>query len=203
MGLQEGLPPKKQGERGRAAVGERGCGWGGRSCEVVVPFGAMSGVSIPLGVRHVMVRSTRCSLTVVHGQRRPCTYAVLLFVPFPPCIAAQPSVCPASDSASRSGVLEWSLGPAFPEQQRDTPLHAPRRLLLLCTNTAHSSTAMAQTHDEILTRIRKHVADARAVQDDAMDFDASRTESRLEQTVKELQQRVQEQQAALETVCYR
>jgi hypothetical protein len=38
------------------------------------------------------------------------------------------------------------------------------------------------------------------LQDNAMDFDASNIEARLEQTVKDLQARVQEQQAALEKV---
>jgi hypothetical protein len=59
---------------------------------------------------------------------------------------------------------------------------------------------MAQAHDEKLARIRKYVTDARELQDDPMDFDASSTEARLEQTVRELRERVQEQQAALEEV---
>lgn len=61
---------------------------------------------------------------------------------------------------------------------------------------------MAQAHAEVLERIQKHVADARAVQDAVMDAETSRTEWRLDLTVKELQQRVEEQQAALEEVCH-
>ncbi|KAF2685532.1 hypothetical protein K458DRAFT_430297 [Lentithecium fluviatile CBS 122367] len=57
---------------------------------------------------------------------------------------------------------------------------------------------MAQAHDQNIARIRKYVADAREIQDDLMDFDASGTEARLEQTVRELRGRVQEQRAALE-----
>lgn len=59
---------------------------------------------------------------------------------------------------------------------------------------------MAPPQDETLANIRKYAAEARELQDDPMDFDASRTEARLEQTVRELQARVQEQQAALEKV---
>jgi hypothetical protein len=59
---------------------------------------------------------------------------------------------------------------------------------------------MAQSHSETLRRIRGYVEEARTLQDDIVDFDASGTEARLEQTVKELQARVKEQQAALEKV---
>jgi hypothetical protein len=55
-------------------------------------------------------------------------------------------------------------------------------------------------HTETVPRIRDYVKQARELQDDAMDFDASNTEARLAQTVKQLQARVQEQQAALERV---
>ncbi|KAF1970415.1 hypothetical protein BU23DRAFT_511660 [Bimuria novae-zelandiae CBS 107.79] len=57
---------------------------------------------------------------------------------------------------------------------------------------------MAQPHSDAIARIRKSVADARDLQGDAMVLDAPRTEARLEQTVRELQARVEQQQAALE-----
>ncbi|KAG9192659.1 hypothetical protein G6011_11393 [Alternaria panax] len=57
---------------------------------------------------------------------------------------------------------------------------------------------MEQPHSETLRKIREYAEEARGLQDDVVDFDASSTEARLEQTVKELQARVQEQQAALE-----
>ncbi|KAL1799955.1 hypothetical protein ACET3X_000297 [Alternaria dauci] len=57
---------------------------------------------------------------------------------------------------------------------------------------------MAQSHGDTLKKIREYAEEARGLQDDVVDFDASSTEARLEQTVKELQARVQEQQAALE-----
>jgi hypothetical protein len=59
---------------------------------------------------------------------------------------------------------------------------------------------MALHNHGIFPDIRGYVKEARELQDGAMDFDASSTEARLEQTVKELQSRVQEQQAALEKV---
>jgi hypothetical protein len=59
---------------------------------------------------------------------------------------------------------------------------------------------MAQQQNSTLANIREYVKDARELQDDAMDFDAFNIEARLEDTVKELQARVQEQQAALEEV---
>ena len=52
-------------------------------------------------------------------------------------------------------------------------------------------------------KIRVYAEEARGLEDDVVDFDASSTEARLEQTVKELQARVQEQQAALEKVICR
>jgi hypothetical protein len=58
----------------------------------------------------------------------------------------------------------------------------------------------AQQQNNALSNIREYVREARELQDDAMDFDASNVEARLEQTVRELQSRVQEQQAALEKV---
>lgn len=58
---------------------------------------------------------------------------------------------------------------------------------------------MAQ-QDGSLAKIREYVAEARELQDDPMDVDASNTEARLEQTLQELRARVQEQQAALEKV---
>ncbi|KAH7394174.1 hypothetical protein DE146DRAFT_790486 [Phaeosphaeria sp. MPI-PUGE-AT-0046c] len=57
---------------------------------------------------------------------------------------------------------------------------------------------MAQQQDNTLQNIRDHVNEARKLQHDAMDFDASNVEARLEETVRELQARVHEQQAALE-----
>lgn len=59
---------------------------------------------------------------------------------------------------------------------------------------------MAQQQKETLSSIREYTKEAHELQDGAMDVDPSNTESRLEQTVKELQARVQEQQAALEKV---
>ncbi|EUC39283.1 hypothetical protein COCCADRAFT_45 [Bipolaris zeicola 26-R-13] len=57
---------------------------------------------------------------------------------------------------------------------------------------------MAQAPDQAIQRIREYAQEARNLHDDAVDFDASDTETRLAQTVKELQARVQEQQAALD-----
>ncbi|KAI4711458.1 hypothetical protein J4E89_004023 [Alternaria sp. Ai002NY15] len=57
---------------------------------------------------------------------------------------------------------------------------------------------MAQSQSESLRKIREYVDEARGLQDDVVDFDASSTEARLEQTVKEMQARVKEQQAALD-----
>ncbi|KAH3948104.1 hypothetical protein HBI56_202680 [Parastagonospora nodorum] len=57
---------------------------------------------------------------------------------------------------------------------------------------------MAQHQDNAVQNIREYVTEVREIQEGAMDFDESNTEARLEQTVKELQARVQEQQAALE-----
>lgn len=59
---------------------------------------------------------------------------------------------------------------------------------------------MAQPQSETLGKIRECIEEARTLQDDIVDFDASSTEARLEQTVKELQARVKEQQTALEKV---
>ena len=56
---------------------------------------------------------------------------------------------------------------------------------------------MAQHQDSTVQNIREYVKEAQEIRDGAVDFDASGTEARLEQTVKELQARVQEQQAAL------
>ncbi|ORY03410.1 hypothetical protein BCR34DRAFT_492444 [Clohesyomyces aquaticus] len=49
-----------------------------------------------------------------------------------------------------------------------------------------------------LSNIRKYAAEARELQDELMDFDASTTETRLDQTLRELQSRVREQQVALD-----
>ena len=59
---------------------------------------------------------------------------------------------------------------------------------------------MTQPQNETFARIRQYVAEELEIQDNPMDFDASATEARLEHTVKELQERVQEQQAALDKV---
>jgi hypothetical protein len=59
---------------------------------------------------------------------------------------------------------------------------------------------MALQQNNAIANIREYAKDARELQDNAMDFDASNIEARLEQTVKDLQARVQEQQAALEKV---
>jgi hypothetical protein len=59
---------------------------------------------------------------------------------------------------------------------------------------------MAQQQPDTLQKIREYAKEAHELQDDAVDFDAFGTEARLAQTVKELQARVQEQQAALEKV---
>ncbi|KAF9731604.1 hypothetical protein PMIN06_004356 [Paraphaeosphaeria minitans] len=57
---------------------------------------------------------------------------------------------------------------------------------------------MALPLAQVIDRIRKSTAETRDLQSGAMDVDASGTEARLEQTVRELQARVNEQQAALE-----
>ncbi|KAF2444234.1 hypothetical protein P171DRAFT_361035 [Karstenula rhodostoma CBS 690.94] len=57
---------------------------------------------------------------------------------------------------------------------------------------------MAHSHAHAIARIRKSTAETRDLQSGAMDVDASGTEARLEQTVRELQARVNEQQAILE-----
>lgn len=59
---------------------------------------------------------------------------------------------------------------------------------------------MTQSQDDTLITIRQYATEARELQTVQMDFDASGTEARLEQTVKELQARVREQQVALEEV---
>ena len=59
---------------------------------------------------------------------------------------------------------------------------------------------MAQPQGDTLQKIGEYTKEAHELQDDTVDFDASSTEARLAQTVKELQARVQEQQAALEEV---
>jgi hypothetical protein len=59
---------------------------------------------------------------------------------------------------------------------------------------------MPQSQDDTLTTIRQYATESRELQTVQMDFDASSTEARLEQTVKELQARVREQQVALEEV---
>jgi hypothetical protein len=60
--------------------------------------------------------------------------------------------------------------------------------------------SMAQQLDQTIERIRAYAQDAQQLHDDTMELDASNTEARLARTVRELQARVKEQQAALETV---
>ncbi|KAF9701915.1 hypothetical protein EKO04_000615 [Ascochyta lentis] len=57
---------------------------------------------------------------------------------------------------------------------------------------------MAQQEDELLQKIRQYAQDAQQLHDDPMELDASNTEARLAQTVRELQARVEEQTTALE-----
>jgi len=59
---------------------------------------------------------------------------------------------------------------------------------------------MAQQYNDAFAKIRKYFEDAYELRGDPMELDASNTEARLAQTVRELQARVDEQQAALETV---
>lgn len=60
---------------------------------------------------------------------------------------------------------------------------------------------MSQSQNETLSNIRQYAAKARELQEEQMDFGgSSNTEARLNNTIKELQARVQEQQAALERV---
>ncbi|KAF2743676.1 hypothetical protein M011DRAFT_450878 [Sporormia fimetaria CBS 119925] len=56
-----------------------------------------------------------------------------------------------------------------------------------------------QARDETLARIRQYAAQARELQETQMDMDASATETRLESTIQELQNQVEQQKAALET----
>ena len=73
------------------------------------------------------------------------------------------------------------------------------------TNTRHPERLqdMAQQRDEVIDKMRAYSKDAKDLRDDPMELDASDTETRLAQTVRELQARVEEQQAALETVWHR
>jgi len=59
---------------------------------------------------------------------------------------------------------------------------------------------MAQSHADVVARIQQTIAQAREMHETAMDLDAPSIEARLEQTTRELQARVKEQQAALEQV---
>lgn len=62
---------------------------------------------------------------------------------------------------------------------------------------------MAQQQDDVIDKIRAYSKDADDLRDDPMELDGSNTETRLAQTVRELRARVEEQQAALETVWHR
>lgn len=70
------------------------------------------------------------------------------------------------------------------------------------TNAAQleSRYIMAQQRDETIDRIRVYAKDACELHDGLMELDASNTEARLAQTVRELQACVEKQQAALERV---
>lgn len=68
------------------------------------------------------------------------------------------------------------------------------------TRLSQTSGRMAQRQDEIIARIREYANISRESLDAQMDLDASNTEARLDQTIKELHARVQEQQAALESL---
>lgn len=59
---------------------------------------------------------------------------------------------------------------------------------------------MAHSHRDNVARIREYAKQGRELHVNYMDFDASDTAARLDQTVRELQARVQEQQAALAKV---
>lgn len=59
---------------------------------------------------------------------------------------------------------------------------------------------MAQQQDSTLEKIRAYSTTALEQRDEPMELDASHIEARLAQTVRALQVRVEEQQAALETV---
>jgi hypothetical protein len=59
---------------------------------------------------------------------------------------------------------------------------------------------MAQQQENVVDKIRSYSKDVNGLRDDPMELEASDTEMRLAQTVRELQVRVDEQQAALVTV---
>lgn len=59
---------------------------------------------------------------------------------------------------------------------------------------------MAEQHDATVQRIQEYAKYAHELYDAPMELDASNSEARLVKTVQELQARVEEQQAALETV---
>ncbi|KAF2121958.1 hypothetical protein BDV96DRAFT_483430 [Lophiotrema nucula] len=56
---------------------------------------------------------------------------------------------------------------------------------------------MAQSLSDTIANIRQYAVEGREIQEEQMDLDASGTEARLEKTIRELQQRVDEQEAAL------
>ncbi|KAH6637630.1 hypothetical protein C7974DRAFT_374300 [Boeremia exigua] len=59
---------------------------------------------------------------------------------------------------------------------------------------------MAQEQASSIEKIRFHSKDVPELRDDLMELDASDTEARLAQTIRDLRARVEEQQAALETL---
>ena len=84
-------------------------------------------------------------------------------------------------------------GPVSPTRDAETSAGDTRLPACIATTKAqHQSAALGS--------IRDYVTGAWQLHDSPLDFDASDTEARLAETVKELQARIQEQQAALDKV---
>lgn len=64
------------------------------------------------------------------------------------------------------------------------------------------SAAMATAPETVLANIHQYAAKARESHERPMDLDVSGTEDRLTNTIRELQEQVDKQRAALETVSY-
>jgi len=62
------------------------------------------------------------------------------------------------------------------------------------------STAMADLDSQTLAKIKQYAEEGRNREDQQMDADPVEVEEQLDHTLKELQNRVQQQQAALEKV---
>lgn len=88
-------------------------------------------------------------------------------------------------------VLNCNPTQGFPSPVKATTQREQPRLL---------RRTMAQLQTENMQKIRAYAREVRELQDVHMDFDASGTEARLDQTLSDLQARVLEQQAALEKV---